>query len=76
MLASINIQLDRELAQRYDTSSPEDRRKIQVLLSLLLQEVTAPDSASLGDMMDSISENAQARGLTPELLETLLDDDE
>jgi hypothetical protein len=30
----------------------------------------------LGELMDSISDRAQARGLTPDILESLLDDDD
>ena len=71
-MAIINIQLDDDAAQIYTTASAEDRKKLQLLLSFWLREFDIP-SISLTDLMDEISEKAQARGLTPEILENLLD---
>ncbi|MCB9078210.1 MAG: hypothetical protein H6631_11495 [Anaerolineaceae bacterium] len=73
-VATINIQLDDDAAQIYTTASEEDRKKIQLLLSFWLREFDLP-SIPLTDLMDEISEKAQQRGLTPEILETLLDAD-
>jgi hypothetical protein len=73
-VATINIKLDNEAAQIYTTASVENRKKIQLLLSFWLREFDMP-SVSLADLMDQISEKAQRRGLTPEILETLLDAD-
>lgn len=69
--ATITIQLDAETARLYETASEEERKKMQVLLSLWLREFAA-SSVSLKELMDEISKKAQARGLTPEMLETLL----
>ncbi len=71
-VATVSIQLDNDAAQIYTTASAENRKKLQLLLSFWLREFDMP-SISLADLMDEISEKAQARGLTPELLETLLD---
>ena len=73
-VATINIQLDDAAAQIYTTASEEDRKKIQLLLSFWLREFDLP-SISLAELMDEVSEKAQQRGLTPEILETLLDAD-
>lgn len=73
-VATINIQLDDDAAQIYTTASEEDRKKIQLLLSFWLREFDLP-SIPLTDLMDEISEKAQQRGLTPEILATLLDAD-
>ena len=73
-VATINIQLDDDAAQIYTTASEEDRKKIQLLLSFWLREFDLP-SIPLTALMDEISEKAQQRGLTPEILETLLDAD-
>ena len=73
-VATINIQLDDDAAQIYTSASVENRKKIQLLLSFWLREFDMP-SVPLADLMDEISKKAQRRGLTPEILETLLDVD-
>ena len=46
---------------------------MQVLLSLRLQDLTsAPRRRSLEEVMDEIGAEAEARGLTPEILESIL----
>ena len=71
----ITIPLDEATATAYNTASVEDQRKIQLLFRVLLHEYTAPSNLSLRDLMDEIGSNAAARGLTPALLEQLLNDD-
>ena len=47
------------------------RRKLETLLSLRLLEATRTPE-SLSRVMSEISRNAQARGLTPDMLQDLL----
>lgn len=70
-IANITIPLDAQTAQIYTGASTEDKRKLRVLLSLWLREF-AVSPRPLNVIMDEISEKAQARGLTPEILESLL----
>lgn len=49
----------------------EEKKKIQMLISNWLKEVTLKDKSFLKQLMDEISDNARARGLTPEILEQL-----
>lgn len=70
---AITIRVDPEAAQAYETASLEEKRKLDALLSLKLTEVTKAERP-LEDIMQDISRNAQARGLTPEVLHTLLDE--
>ncbi len=72
--ATVSVQLDAEAARIYQRASTEERQKMQVLLSLWLREFGKP-TKSLRSLMDEISDKAQARGLTPEILETLLNDE-
>lgn len=72
-MATITVSIPSELADIYNTASEQDRQKIQVLLSLWLREISS--GLSLSEMMDYISDNAQERGLTPEILESLLNDE-
>ena len=74
--AMITIPLDEAAAAAYNTASDEDQRKIQLLFRVLLREYTAPSNMSLRELMDDIGAKAEARGLTPEILEQLLHDDE
>jgi hypothetical protein len=69
----ITIQVDPAAALAYRSVSEVERRKLDLLLSLRLREVTQPGS-SLEEVMDEISRNAQERGLTPDLLRAILDE--
>lgn len=72
---TITIAIDADTAQAYQAASTEDQRKMQLLLRLRLRELTTLPQRSLSDLMDEIGRNAEARGLTPEILETLLQDE-
>ncbi len=69
----ITIRVDAETARAYEATSPEERRKLDLLLSLHLRQLTEPP-VSLKQVMREISEKAQARGLTEEKLNALLRD--
>ena len=69
--ATITIPLDADTARVYTEASAEVQRKLRLLLSLWLREY-AVSPRPLEAVMDEISEKARARGLTPEILESLL----
>lgn len=71
---SIRIRVDPEAARAYRSVSERERRKLDLLLSLRLREVTEREE-SLEEVMREISRNAQARGLTEEALADLLRDE-
>jgi len=71
----VTLQLDAEAVKAYAAAPAEDQKKMQLLLSLWLRELAAIPAISLPTLMDDISDKAQARGLTPEMLESLLDAD-
>ena len=71
---TITIQVDTEAAKAFAEALPEEQRKMQLLLSLRLQDLTTPQEKSLQTVMDEIGARAEARGLTPEILKSLLDD--
>lgn len=66
----ITIQVDPQAARAFTSVSPEMRRKLETLLSLRLLEATRTPE-SLTQVMSEISRNAQARGLTSDLLEDM-----
>lgn len=67
----ITIRVDPEAAQAYRAASDEERRKLDLLLSLRLHDALRP-GRSLKELMGDISRKAQERGLTPEILESIL----
>ena len=70
--ATISIEVDADTARVFSAASAEERRKLQLLLGLRLRELTAGPARPLKDIMDEIGARAEARGLTPEILESLL----
>ena len=69
---TITIPLDPQTARAYNSAAPEEKRKIQVLLSLWLRELAAGEYPSLQQVLDEVGRKAKARGLTPEALDSLL----
>jgi hypothetical protein len=69
---TITIPLDPQTAQAYDSAAPEQKRKIQALLSLWLRELAAGEYPSLQQVLDDVGRKAQDRALTPEMLDSLL----
>ncbi|MGF1524993.1 MAG: hypothetical protein ACFBSF_21920 [Leptolyngbyaceae cyanobacterium] len=73
-MKTIQIQVSAEAANQFAAVSEEERRKIEALLSLQLGDLTKP-KRSLEEIMDSMSHHAQSQGLTPEILESILNDE-
>ncbi len=71
---NISIEVDAAAARAYTQASEDDRRRLQLLLSLRLRELTSSSSKSLKEVLDDVGANAEARGLTPELLDSILHD--
>jgi len=69
---TITIPLDPQTARAYDAASTEEKRKLQVLLSLWLRVLATGDGPSLQRVLDEVGQKAKARGLTPEMLDSLL----
>lgn len=67
----ITIRVDAKAAESYMAASSEERKKIDLLLSLRLGQVTRP-SDSLERVMRETSAAAQAQGLTEKELDALL----
>lgn len=69
---SITIPLDPQTARAFDSAPPEEKRKIQAILSLWLRELATGDSPELQEVLDEVGRKAVARGLTAEMLDSLL----
>jgi hypothetical protein len=70
--STITIPLDPQTAQAYDSAAPEQKRKIQALLSLWLRELAAGEYPSPQQVLEDAGRKAKDRGLTPEILDSLL----
>ena len=73
--ATISLDVDADAARAFAAACAEDRRKLQLLISLRLRELTARPARPLNEVMDDIGRYAEARGMTPELLDSLLHDE-
>lgn len=75
-VSNLTIQVSEEAARAFAQVSPEDQRKIQLLLDLRLRDLTSSplQQKSLQALMDEIGNNAAARRLTTEGLESLLNE--
>jgi hypothetical protein len=72
---TIAFEVDADTARAFAAASAEDRRKLQLLLGLRLRELTTRPARPLKDIMDEIGRYAERRGLTPEILDSLLRDE-
>ena len=74
-VTTISIQLDDSAAEAYHLAPIEQREWLRLLVNLLVQEFAKYTPQSLLAVMDQMSQEAKARGLTPEVLESLLADE-
>ncbi len=70
---TITLEIDSEAARLFDSASAEDREKLKVLLGVWLKEYVRAD-ATLKEVMNELGRSAQERGLTPEILESILEE--
>lgn len=70
----ITIRVDAELAKSFKSISAQERQKLELLLNLKLKE-SLNNHDSLLEIMDEISQEAINKGLTPEILQSLLEDE-
>ena len=69
---TITIPIDPETAQAYNSATPDEQRKMQALLNLWLRELAISESPSLQQVLDEVGQKARARGLTAEILNSIL----
>ena len=73
-MGTITIQVNPEIAKAYQEINSTRREKLELLFNILLKQ--ALDNRSLSQIMDDIGYKAQERGLTPEILESILADED
>ena len=68
----ITIKVSPKAAAAYHNATKEEKQRLQDIVNLFLDQDTSNNSDLLGLIMDQISDRAQERGLTPEILESIL----
>ncbi len=74
MTEQITVSVDSDVANIYRSVSDKERRKLDLLVNLRLRDATESEE-SLQNIMREISRNAQRRGLTPDILQSILDEE-
>ena len=73
-MTTISIEVDKEVASTFSQASADEKRKFQLLLNLRLKELIFNPNRPLLEIMDEIGCYSEAQGMTPELLESLLNE--
>ena len=68
----ITIKVSPKVAAAYQNATEQEKQRLQALVNLFLDLDTPNDTDLLGAIMDQISDRVQERGLTPEILESIL----
>ncbi|HWE35721.1 MAG TPA: hypothetical protein VG406_04050 [Isosphaeraceae bacterium] len=71
-MTTVPVLVDDESARAYEAASAETKRKIALILGLHLRDLVDPRRMTLSEVMDRMGAKAEQRGLTPEILESIL----
>ncbi len=71
-MTTLSIQFDPDIAQAFQSSQPEQQQKIQNLLNQWMRQ--ALKISTLQTTMDKLSDEAEANGLTPEILQSIINE--
>ena len=74
---TINLRISADAAEVYESASAEEKRKLEALISSRLREAARhrERGKTLEEIMTEMSRNAQERGLTPDKLKDILDEE-
>ena len=71
-MKTIAIQIDENIAQAFQSSQPEQQQQIQAWLNQWMRQ--ALKISKLQNTMDKLSDEAVANGLTPEILQEIINE--
>jgi len=71
-MTTISLEIDTDVAKAFQLSEPEQQQKIQRLINGWMKQ--AINISKLKTTMDKLSDEAEANGLTPEILESILNE--
>ncbi len=69
---TIALEVESEVARFYNDAPQTDKQKLQALFGKWLKDYAEADVDSLKRTMDEMAANARGRGLTPDILDSLL----
>jgi len=69
---NISIPVDAQTERAWGAMGADERRKIESILGVWLRELAREQPESLQNVMEGAGREAQARGLTAEILESIL----
>ncbi len=72
-MARIILEVDEEIKAVFEQANPEIQKQVSDIIHLFLRDQLY--SKTLTEVMAEISDKAQQRGLTPEILQEILADD-
>ncbi len=72
-METISIEVEPEIARAYRAFKPQSQQQFQALVSSILKR--SLEEESLEDIVADLRDEAEANGLTPEILEKLLEDE-
>ena len=72
---TISIEVDSETARAFREADQQRRAKLAILVRWGLNELRGAGGTALFDVMEDIGRKAQANGLTPEILQSILEVD-
>jgi hypothetical protein len=73
-MSKILIEVSPKTAASDQSASSEEKERVRIFIDLLMRKPSKDDRDFLGKLMDEISNRSEARGLTPEILESLLNE--
>jgi calcineurin-like phosphoesterase len=70
-METIAIKVDAEISKAYQAAEPQKQQKIQTIVNDLLKLII--QDKSLDDIIQEMQEQAKNKGLTPEILNEILE---
>lgn len=74
IMETISVKVDSEVAKAYQQADRNKQEKLSTMIKLFFQSNFADQS--LSEVMEEIADKAEKRGLTPEILQSILNEDD
>jgi hypothetical protein len=74
-VATIRVQIDDRAAQLFAMVSADRRAQLSLLIGDLIEQFAVSTPAALLTLMDEMSREASQNGMTPEILDAILNDE-
>jgi hypothetical protein len=75
MMTKVSIEFPEDIAEMCRSTPRASQEKIQILLRVWLRDMNE-SQRTLDEVMDDMSDYAESQGLTPDVLENLLHEDD